>query len=767
MMSPSFKTLLFNAFLAAQFTGLACVLSAELPFSLDSSSDWVEDFENPPVSHRSMPMWHINGEMTTQGINEQLTEVKRSGFGGMSVLPVSEHRPSSTPGTAPRYLSEDYFEYYGQILETTEKLGMKAIFYDDIDFPSGTAGGRMQAEFPGHVQYRLDKHGSEIEGPKEWEGNIPDGVYMGAVAMNLETMERRDISDARSGGEIHWQAPEGKWRVMVFTCQPASALVDYLNPEAVDKFFSLTYDQYYRRFSEHFGSTIIMSFYDDVGLRRAHRRIWTPIFNDAFEEKFGYSPVAYYPALWHDIGTDTEAARVALFGFRAEMLSEGYPRKVNEWSAERGMLATGHAMGQYKPQPTFLAGDAIKFYRHSSVPMIDSIHYYGHGRPGFKLTTSASTSFDRPLTAVEIYGNYRQFDATMMYRSGMELFARGANFFIPHGMWYDPEKVRIRPLISHFNPEIGPMLPAYNDWAARSSLLLRGGRHVADVGVLYPVASMWAYAHLDAVVDQRNVPGNRHPGDYVPEGTDLNELSDSLTGEIRRDFTFLHPEVLDERCVIRGDRVHLRNEVNFQDYQVIIIPAGRVIHLSNLEKIKAFYDAGGKVIATSLLPSKSAEIGHDAEVVSLVQAIFGLDPESPGVTAPFSKQTNAAGGAAYFVPSISGPGLASALQDAQPVADVAFSHPGEPVQPDAGMLSYIHKVKDGRHIYYFANSSDDSIEMDVELRGDLDLEVWDPADGSVRSVETRRIVRDEMPCTQVGLELDPVTALFLVEKQPH
>ena len=57
-----------------------------------------------------------------------------------------------------------------------------------------------------------------------------------------------------------------------------------------------------------------------------------------------------------------------------------------------------------------------------------------------------------------------------------------------------------------------------------------------------------------------------------------------------------------------------------------------------------------------------------------------------------------------------------------PVADVRFG-PGAPAfehlpqsgtRPrkegkHSGMHSYIHKIKDGRHIYYFTNSTDDPI----------------------------------------------------------
>ena len=50
----------------------------------------------------------------------------------------------------------------------------------------------------------------------------------------------------------------------------------------------------------------------------------------------------------------------------------------------------------------------------------------------------------------------------------------------------------IVPEISWRNPEIGPELPRFNRWAARCETLLRGGRHVADIGVLYPIADLSA-----------------------------------------------------------------------------------------------------------------------------------------------------------------------------------------------------------------------------------------------------------------------------------
>ena len=88
--------------------------------------------------------------------------------------------------------------------------------------------------------------------------------------------------------------------------------VDALDPEAVKQFIDLTYNEYAKRFSSYFKNTIQLTFFDDVGFLR-RERTWTGKFNEKFKELNGFSPALYYPALWYDIGSETEAARIAFF----------------------------------------------------------------------------------------------------------------------------------------------------------------------------------------------------------------------------------------------------------------------------------------------------------------------------------------------------------------------------------------------------------------------------------------------------------------------
>jgi putative intracellular protease/amidase len=334
----------------------------------------------------------------------------------------------------------------------------------------------------------------------------------------------------------------------------------------------------------------------------------------------------------------------------------------------------------------------------------------------------------------------------------MELYARGVNLIIPHGVWYAHPNVPTPPEISWRNPRVAASLPDYNQWAARCQLILQGGRHVADIAVLYPITAIYADCHF----------GN--------EGTDPEYLNvgERLTHAIRRDFTFMHPEVLDGKCAVdaANHTLNLNNTTNHEKYKVLILPGKHdagAINLSTLRKAKDFHDHGGTVISTARLPVKSAEPGMDAQVAKLVRDMFGLDPGKQGH--PFTKTTNAAGGKAYFVPNIDEKvdgtsRLAAVLNEAVAVWDVRFEEEIA-IKSAKGKLAYIHKVRDNADYYFFANSSDDSINTWVRVRGNLKPELLDPHTGAITAAEFQNIRQDGQDVTRIRLQLDANKSVFV------
>ena len=92
------------------------------------------------------------------------------------------------------------------------------------------------------------------------------------------------------------------------------------------------------------------------------------------------------------------------------------------------MKCSGHPAASYRANPLQSPGDAILFYKYQGAPLTDYIHYFDHGVDGFKIPASAAYNFDRPEVVCEIYGNFHQKmpnDSNMLYRAGMEVYARG------------------------------------------------------------------------------------------------------------------------------------------------------------------------------------------------------------------------------------------------------------------------------------------------------------------------------------------------------
>lgn len=720
-----------------------------------------QQFKNPPNEYKPMPFWHINGEMTTEGIRQQMTDAKElAGFSGVSVLPLAPKK-NGKGGTLPKFLSEDYLNRFQDVLDVAEELEMQVILYDDNDFPSGMAGGKLGELFPEHTMKRLDKMEREVKGPIVFSDSIPGGKLLALVAMNSETLERVELSNFAKEGILTWNVPVGNWKIMYFVLvkdswHKAFPVVDYLDTTAVRHMINLTYDVYAERFGSYFGNTIQMTFFDDVGFWR-HPQTWTEKFNEKFEALHDYDPKPYYPALWHNIGPETEAVRNAFFHTRAELLAEGFPKLAAEWNAKHGLKSTGHPPGNYDPTPIDMNADIFKFYRYTQVPLTDAIINYQFGQDGHKLISSAADYYDRPVVSTEIYGAFKEnsFDSLMLYRPMFEQFVRGVNFVIPHGMWYNPEEVAISPLVSPYSEKLAPALPAYSEFVGRACLLLQGGRRVSEIGVMYPFEELAGYFVFDN-------PDNIRQGFYVSPETDYQEISGLLTNDVRRDFTFVHPEfLLDEKYKVEAGKIKLNNTENYQEYKVMFLTGCNTISYKTLEKLKEFYESGGTIISTTKLPSKSSEKGEDQKVIDLVQAIFGINSLAQD-TSKIQENSNGKGGRAVFIPHPNKTNIEEALATVSP--DVAFVSVPE-LKTDFGKFSYIHKVKDGMDIFYFANSSDEEINTEVMLKGKLNLENWNPHNGTVAPITNIEFIeKNGVAFTKCRLQLNPVSSTFWIKK---
>lgn len=707
------------------------------------------EFKTPPTKFRPDPLWFWNNtDITKEGIDAQMPGfLEKCGYGGLAILPFG-------PNLTPKYLTEEYFERYKYAVEKAAELGLTLSLYDEYGFPSGSGGAinadgvpRFRNRFPNLTMKRLDKIEEETRGGATYVSPVSKtGQLMAAVAMNADTKERIDLSGNITEETIVWKVPEGNWKIMQFVCvADDDPNMDYLSEEAAKAYISMTHEAYYKRMPEYFGKTITSTFFDEPTLYRAQARCWTPTFNETYIKKYGSSPALYYPALWYDIGPETQAARNALFGLRAELYAAAYPKAVSEWSKAHGIVATGHQDNEEIENPVGTSADLMKCFKYQDVPGIDKI---GGDRPAekfYKIVSSAAYNWDHSLVMSETYGAMGNIPWDTLYNVAMDQYSKGINMLIPHAVWFNDRDVTFEPELSHRNRLYNQGLYEFNTFLARLNMLLRNDdRFVTDVAMLYPIETMQGEHYFDG-------PLGAYAGGVKIPDMDYVQISQRLTNELGRDFQFLHPEVLQDACRVDKNGLTLANTKQYNTFRTLIVPSSKTISVANLAKILTFFEAGGQVIFTTQLPVKSTEPNADAQVVALMDKLLPEKLRSSG-----EPHTNPAGGRVVFLAKPGADALRNALARPSETFDVEFP---EGIVP----MRYIHKERAGKDIYYFATLNGKAFDSAVALRGKKRYELWNPHTGEVTALQPEYAKKGKDRVSLVRLRVEPSQSVFLVE----
>lgn len=693
-------------------------------------------FVRPPMEWRPIPLWFWNNtQVNAEILEQQLRQMVTTDFyGGCAILPFGA---SFRPG----YLSDSYFELYRRAVEQARSLGAHMSIYDEYGFPSGSMGAingsgvtTFKNNHPGHTVKRLDKTEFRLSSGATFDRDITiTGKLMAILAWNNNTKEIRSLRDCYDEATHHvtWTAPASTgWRVMVCQCViDGDPNVDYLSQEAVKLFIHDTHEAYYSRFADDFGQTVVSTFFDEPTMYRANGRMWTDDFNEQYERRYGESPELLYPALWYDIGERTAWARNRLFSLHSTLYSEGFMKTISDWAAEHGILATGHQDQEEIANPTSVAGDLMLVGKHLSMPGIDKI---GGGRPTedfYKVVSSSANCWDKAYVMSETFGDMGNIPVEQLYHVAIEQYTKGINHLIPHAVWYNDANVTFLPELSWRNPLYNAELPRFNRFLSRLNYLLaRPARHVADVAVVYPIQTQYAGHYFDG-------PLGYYKGGVEVPGTDYPLISRLLTDELGTDFTYLHPEVIDDRCSVADGCLNMLNTVNSEHFRMIILPGVRVVSLSNLVKIQEAWQQGVRVVFTTQLPQQAADDPDgDAEVQAIVQRMLTAD-DNP----------------ALFIETPSKDTLGTALDTLLPDRDVTFTAGRHP-------FNYIHKVVGGSDVYYFGNIDATSATNTIRLNNVVEGHSY-----SMLNPHTGRCEELTADGGEIVLTLRPNQSVFVVD----
>jgi len=715
---------------------------------LADSASQERRFREVPLESRRLlgPLFWLHGDESRQQLESELEKVAAGGNGCFT----AESRPH------PDWLGEGWFRDLQICLDAAKKHNLLMWIFDEKWFPSQGVGGKVP---PRYAAKRMAASAVEVEGPRAWEAEGCGGDrYIATVAGRLTTAGKVeggsliDLAPHVHDAKLHWQVPAGRWKVMKFTHVQAPPLgngqlsVDGASKDCVDWFLQTVYQPHYGRFKADFGKTIRGFFYDEPETRGD----WGTELGRVLAERKVDWKKAYVAYAFELAGKEQTAARYQYLDAFAETWGRTMYGGMSAWCHERGVESIGHFMehGHWAEKSglyfhrDYCAGDMMRLQKYSDMGGIDAVakqfamgQRVGEDNPVWqtpKLGSSISHVFGKPndVAMVEIFGARGQdltYSEMKWWTDHMQV--SGVNFLIPHSFNprapYDNEAPPF-----FYNGGFEPRWPLYRvfaDYNSRLSLMLTGGRHVCPVAILFS-------GNLGQV------------GKMVTPEAMTDAIQDS-----QYDCDWLPMEVFEGKTSLHQKEIQLNEE----RYRVLIVPPVEVIPYATLAKAKAFFERGGVLVGYGFLPSKSATIGKNgADVLALCREIWG-DNVQPGTTAC---KTNGAGGRSYLLAA--NPGreeLAAAL------AGDANVHPALEVFEGKtdGWLHVLHRVKDGRDLFFVANQNHLGAARTFKFRATAhgEPEVWDAMRNEITALPFQRIAPNQV---EFSLTLEPLETQLIV-----
>ena len=685
-----------------------------------------ELFVNPPVQFRPIPFWFWNSKMDKSEIERQIEMMAEAGLGGFFM--------HARFGLETEYMSEEWLNCVRHAVRTAKRLGLKAWLYDEYPFPSGIGGLKVTSD-PEHRNKFLDLfewrlEGGRIELKLSHEGEHADMMKVitafaiqGEMPESVEDLRRRMTPLEVRDETVRADLPRGDWLVVALAVRrlndPRGNIFgpDYLNPETTRSFLKIL-DLYAEAVGDEFGKTVPGIFTDEPCLLawhqnhtcyRVHHDGRITVWNEELEKRLierlkpiGYSLEEMTIALFYDLGKEGRRLREIYREEVAELYVNSFFRPYSEWCKSHNLKLTGHLLleeGLYSN--TIFQGDLPRGLSHFDIPGVDHLgagcegRYGGWGNlplmstnvQGQKLVSSVAHLYGKEAVLSESFGvsGWRLSMADMKRIVDWQ-FSLGINLLCPHAFYYSLEGFRKTdsPPSQFYQVPYWRHYRIFADYVARLSLMLRSGKHVAKVALLYPLREFWRHFKC-GMQDEWDKLISDFFNFYCQELLRCHYDYDIIPED------FINPEAIEEGSVSIGD----------ERYEAIILPPVSRVSREMAETLIRFYREGGGVLISEVTGK-------------LAERLRGI-PDAKGKLIVLPR------------------GISFAeLRHRLPKMLRELAEPD--IEISASQIGYLHRRLDEGEIYFLINTSPDRIQAEIHLPVHGKLECWDAETGDVSSV---------------------------------
>ena len=729
---------------ALTLIALLFVVPARLGFGQQqagSISALHDSFAHPPDECRVMVRWWWFGPAATNPeLQRELEQMKSAGIGGVEIAtlyPLALDDPA-TGFHNYDFVSDEHLDHLRFAADEARRLGLRV----DVTLASGWPYGGP------HIPVTQAAGALRVEG-------VP--LAAGATSMAVPPLEAgenlmavfiapgagSDLKDAKalpmpSGArlEISDRADSDR-RVLFFISsrtgmmvkRPAAGaagfVLDHYDRAAIETHLHAVGERLLSAFGDHPPYAIFSDSLEDYASN------WTPDLLSEFQRRRGYDLVPLLPALVGDFGPDTAAIRHDWGETLMELAHEHYLQPIHAWTQQHHTLFRSQTYGfppvtlssnRYADLPEGEGKATVKMWRQFSDTRwaASAGHLFGHN----VISSETWTWLHSP--------SFRATPLDMKAEADLH-FLQGINQLIGHGWPYSPEsagepgwRMYAAGAFDAHNPWFHVM-PDLTGYLQRVSYAMRLGKPANDVALLLPTDDV--QASFVASIQKPRPPTSALGFDESGSNVTIDE---NLPRFLKPDVI---PQILDAGFNLDFIDADAINTVGIP-YKVLVLPGVDRMPPETYERILAFAQHGGIVIATRRLPATAPGLNHAAEVSAHIQALSQTLFHGQVATA-------------HFVPDEKTLGAQLA----------GWLKPDFTTSPAAPEIGFIHRQLENGDLYFLANTSNRVQKVQASFRAPAThAEMWDGFSGKTSGLPDPK---------QIELDLQPYESrIVFLSNQP-
>ncbi len=690
-----------------------------------------DSFAQPPDNCRIMVRWWWFGPSATNPeLKRELEQMKSAGIGGVEIAtlyPLAVDDPA-TGFHNYDFVSDEHLERLRFAADEARRLGLRVDMTLGSGWPFGgphipitQAAGALRVEavtVPAgsrSVAVPPLEAGEKLMAAFVVAGTNASLDLKGATSLPVAAGARVDLPTSAEADRrvLFFIASRTGMMVKRPSAGAAGFVLDHYDSAAIQNHLHAVGDRLLSAFGDHPPYAVFSDSLEDYASN------WTPDLLAEFQRRREYDVTPLLPALVGDFGPDTAAIRHDWGQTLTELANEHFLEPIHAWAQEHHTLFRSQTYGF---PPVTLSSN-----RYEDLPE-------GEGKATTKMwrqfsdtrwAASAGHLFDHNVVSSETWTwlHSPAFRATPLdMKAEADLhFLQGINQLIGHGWPYSPEsagepgwRMYAAGALDAHNPWFHVM-PDVTRYLQRVSYAMRLGKPANDVALLLPNDDVWA-SFVAGI--QKNRPPTSALG-FDESGSNVT-IDEDLPRFLK---TEVIPQILDAGFNLDFIDADAINTVGIP-YKVLVLPGVDRLPPETLEKIQAFAERGGIVIATRRLPATAPGLSHASEISSRISELSQTLFHGRIATAHFVEDERE---------------LGAQLKQ--------WAHPDFVATPPTPEIGFVHRHLENGDLYFVANTGNRAQDLQAAFRDSAaHAEMWDPFTGKAAGVADPK---------QVKLDLEP------------